>query len=98
MQNDFTSGTCSGLAATDMQKDAECKRKKDAAEDAKASADRKVLGGYIATGVGAAVLVAGLILVLTIDDTSRYESPHGSVAWLGWANADGGGVALAGRF
>jgi hypothetical protein len=98
VQNDFTSGTCSGLAATDMQKDAECKRKKDAAEDAKASADRKVLGGYIATGVGAAVLVAGLILVLTIDDTSRYESPHGSVAWLGWANADGGGVALAGRF
>jgi hypothetical protein len=35
---------------------------------------------------------------LTIDDTSHYENPHSSVAWLGWANANGGGLALAGRF
>jgi len=33
---------------------------------------------------GAAVLVTGLIMVLTIDDTSRYESPHSSlVAGMG---------------
>jgi len=43
-------------------------------------------------------LVTGLIMVLTIDDTSRYESPHSSLAWLGWAKSNGGGVAVAGRF
>jgi hypothetical protein len=37
-------------------------------------------------------------MVLTIDDTSRYESPHSSLAWLGWAKSNGGGVAVAGRF
>jgi hypothetical protein len=52
----------------------------------------------VATGVGAAVLVTGLIMVLTIDDTSRYEAPHSSLAWLGWVKSNGGGVSLAGRF
>jgi hypothetical protein len=52
---------------------AQCDAKKDRVNSATTTADRKVLGGYIATGVGAAVLLTGAILVLTVDDVSRYE-------------------------
>jgi hypothetical protein len=99
VQAEFSpSGDCYQLAGTNPTKDVACQAAKAHAEDAQATANHKVLGGYIATGVGAAVLVTGLVMVLTIDDTSRYESPRSSLAWLGWANANGGGVALAGRF
>ena len=97
VRDEFTTGDCDG-ANWNAKTLAACAKAKTDAESAKTTADNKVLGGYIATGVGAAVLVTGLIMVLTIDDTSHYESPHSSVAWLGWARADGGGVALAGRF
>jgi len=97
VRDEFTTGDCNG-AKWDATTLAACDKAKSNAESAKSSADNKVLVGYIATGVGAAVLVTGLIMVLTIDDTSHYENPHGSVAWLGWANANGGGLALAGRF
>lgn len=71
------------------------------AENAVSTAKNKVLGGYIATGVGAAVLVTGVILVLTIDDVSRYEKPShtdASLAWTGWFAPQAGGVAIVGRF
>jgi hypothetical protein len=61
------------------------------------TADHKVWGGYIATGVGAAVLVTGLVLVLTVDDVEQFER-HGDLAWFGWARPGGGGLGLAGRF
>jgi hypothetical protein len=77
---------------------ADCADLKSDAETRQTNAGYHLVGSSIATGVGAAVMVTGLILVLTVDDTSRYETPHSSVAWLGWANAKGGGVALAGRF
>jgi hypothetical protein len=97
VRDEFTTGDCNGAKWDAKTLDA-CNKAKSDAESAKSSADNKVLAGYIATGVGAAVLVTGLIMVLTIDDTSRYDNPHSSVAWLGWANANGGGLALAGRF
>ena len=97
VRDEFTTGDCNGAKWDAKTLDA-CNKAKSDAESAKSSADNKVLAGYIATGVGAAVLVTGLIMVLTIDDTSHYENPHSSVAWLGWANANGGGLALAGRF
>jgi hypothetical protein len=97
-----TGGLCDPMANKDKATLTDCQAKMDRANSGVATADHKVLGGYIATGVGAAVLLTGVILVLTIDDTSRYEryrdEPPSSVAWLGWAHATGGGVALAGRF
>lgn len=97
-----TGGVCDPKANRDAQTAAACEAKMERANSGVSTADHKVLGGYIATGVGAAVLVTGAILVLTIDDTSRYEHYRdegtSSVAWLGWANPSGGGVALAGRF
>ena len=99
VQSEFNpGGDCYQLAATDATKSQACQAALDRANSEQGNANNKVLGGYIATGVGAAVLVTGLVMVLTIDDTSRYESPHGSLAWLGWAKANGGGVAVAGRF
>jgi hypothetical protein len=78
-----------------------CREMAARVNDELSNADWKVRGGYIATGVGAAAFLAGVVLVLTIDDVSRYE-PHrdegSSIAWLGWASSHGGGVALAGRF
>ncbi len=79
----------------------ECDVEKADAESAVSTAKNKVLGGYIATGVGAAVLVTGVILVLTIDDVSRYQK-HGqsgsSLAWTGWFAPQAGGVAVMGSF
>jgi hypothetical protein len=104
VQAQFVPGSgaeCDPKANTSAQTAAQCQAKMERVNDGISTADRKVLGGYIATGVGAAVLLTGAILVLTIDDTSRYEryrDERSSIAWLGWANGSGGGVALAGRF
>jgi hypothetical protein len=99
VQTDFTSGhKCYQLNATDVTTSQQCKAEQDQANDGQSSAKYHLVGSAVATGVGAAVLVAGLIMVLTVDDTSRYESPHSSLAWLGWARPHGGGVAVAGRF
>ena len=76
---------------------ATCKAKIDQVNSEVSTADHKVLGGYIATGVGAAVLVTGLVLVLTVDDVERFER-RGDLAWFGWAQPGGGGVGWAGRF
>jgi hypothetical protein len=79
----------------------DCTSSQANAEDAVNTAKNKVLGGYIATGVGAAVLVTGVILVLTIDDVSRYEKhshTDGSLAWTGWFAPQAGGVAVMGNF
>ena len=94
-------GECDPKANTSAQTAALCEAKMDRVNNAISTADHKVLGGYIATGVGAAVLLTGAIMVLTVDDVSRYEryrDETSSLAWLGWANGNGGGVALAGRF
>ena len=96
-----TGGECDPKANTSAQTAALCEAKRDRVNSETASADRKVLGGQIATGVGAVVLLTGAIMALTVDDVSRYEryrDERSSVAWLGWARGDGGGVALAGRF
>jgi len=98
VQTDFTSGKCYQLNATDLTKAAQCKAEQDDANDRQTNAKYHLIGSAAAAGVGAAVLVTGLIMVLTIDDTSRYDSQHSSLAWLGWANSNGGGVTLAGRF
>jgi len=100
VQKDFTltTGGCYQLRATDVTTSQHCKAKQDQANDGQSNAKYHLVGGAVATGVGAAVLVTGLIMVLTIDDTSRYEGPHSSLAWLGWAKSNGGGVAVAGRF
>jgi len=100
VQTEFTSttGGCYQLSATDITRSQHCKDEQDQANDGQSNAKYHLVGGAVATGVGAAVLVTGLIMVLTIDDTSRYEGPHSSLAWLGWAKSNGGGVAVAGRF
>jgi hypothetical protein len=100
VQKDFTltTGGCYQLSATDATTSQHCKAEQDQANDGQSNAKYHLVGSAVATGVGAAVLVTGLIMVLTIDDTSRYESPHSSLAWLGWAKSNGGGVAVAGRF
>jgi len=91
-------GDCYQLGATDPSKSQACQEAQNHANDEQNKAKYNIIGSAIATGVGAAVLVTGLVMVLTIDDTSRYESPRSSLAWLGWAKANGGGVALVGRF
>jgi hypothetical protein len=94
-------GRCDPKKNLSAQTLADCQADIDRVNDGVSTADRKVLGGYIATGVGAAVLVTGAILVLTMDDASRYEyhrDQGSSVAWLGWVAPSGGGVAWAGRF
>jgi hypothetical protein len=85
---------CSPLGKRD---EIACQAKVDRANDEVSTTDHKVLGGYIATGVGAAALVTGMVLVLTVDDVSRYEL-RGDLAWFGWASPSGGVVGLAGRF
>ena len=87
-------GECSPLGKRD---DAACQAKMDRVNRETSTADHKVLGGTIATGVGAAVLVTGLVLVLTVDDVDRFER-HGDLAWFGWAQPGGGGAGVAGRF
>jgi hypothetical protein len=87
-------GECSPLGKRD---DAACQAKMDRVNNDLSTADHKVLGGYIATGVGAAVLVTGLVLVLTVDNVEPFER-RGDVAWFGWARPGGGGLGLAGRF
>ncbi|HJX63562.1 MAG TPA: PEGA domain-containing protein [Polyangia bacterium] len=100
VQTEFisTTGKCYQLSATDVQTAQACKEDQDRANNDQNNAKYHVIGSAVATGVGAAVLVTGLIMVLTIDDTSRYEAPHSSLAWLGWVKSNGGGVSLAGRF
>ena len=85
VQTQFASGDCSPLGKRD---DAACQAKMDRVNGDISTADRKVLGGYVATGVGAAVLVTGLVLVLTVDDVDKYER-HGELAWFGWARSGG---------
>ena len=98
VQEQFKTGKCNPLGRTDPTLATTCADMQTRVENQEDTADHKVLAGYIATGVGAAVLITGLILVLTVDDTARYENPHSSVAWSGWATGNGGGVAVAGRF
>jgi hypothetical protein len=87
-------GVCSPLGKRD---EAACQATMDRVNSDISTADRKVLGGYIATGVGAAVLVTGLVLALTVDDVERFEK-RGDFAWFGWARAGEGGIGLAGRY
>jgi len=82
-----------------------CKSRADQADGDVSTADHKVLGGYIATGVGAAAVVTGLVLVLTTDDVSRYQPRrkrgselYPSLSFSGWMAPGSGGVALGGRF
>jgi hypothetical protein len=98
VQARFNGGDCDPLKNTTPGGEKGCQNDEENAETKQTNAGYHLWGSIAATGVGAAVLVTGLIMVLTVDDTSRYETPHSSVAWLGWANAKGGGVALAGRF
>jgi hypothetical protein len=98
VQARFNGGDCDPLKNTTPGGEKGCQNDEENAETKQTNAGYHLWGSIAATGVGAAVLVTGLIMVLTVDDTSRYETPHSSVAWLGWANAKGGGVGLAGRF
>jgi hypothetical protein len=82
-----------------------CQSRVDQADSAVSTADHKVLGGYIATGVGAAVVVTGLVLVLTTDDVSKFQPRknrkselYPSLSFAGWAQPGSGGVLLGGRF
>jgi hypothetical protein len=99
VQMDFNfGGSCYQLSAIDFTNNKRCQAEQDHANDEQSNAKYHLIGSAVATGVGAAALVTGLIMVFTIDDTRRYENPHSSVAWLGWARSNGGGVAVAGRF
>jgi hypothetical protein len=88
-------GECSPLKARNEEV---CQAKVERVNQAISTADNKVLGGYLATGVGAAILVTGVVLALTTDDTSRFEKRDASLAWFGWVTPHGGGLTLAGRF
>jgi hypothetical protein len=91
----------SGDCRLNISRAKDCDSSQANAENAVSTAKNKVIGGYIATGVGAAVLVTGVILVLTIDDVSRYEKhshANGSLAWTGWFAPQAGGVAVMGNF
>jgi hypothetical protein len=81
-----------------LRNEAACKAKIDRVNGDLDSADRKVLIGYIATGVGAAALVTGLVLALTLDDVHSFEQQDQSIAWFGWPLTSGGGVGVVGRF
>lgn len=83
----------------------ECKAREAQANSDVSTADHKVLGGYIATGVGAAVLATGLFLALTTDDVSKFEPRkkrtsdlYPSLSLAGWAQPGSGGVVLGGHF
>jgi hypothetical protein len=95
-------GTCDRYKGKDSK---ECYARKDQADSDVSTADHKVLGGYIATGVGAAVLVTGIVLALTTDNVSKFEprkkrssDVYPSLSLAGWAQPGSGGVVLGGRF
>ena len=96
----------SGLACDPKTKaDTGCDSRRSQANDAVDLANHKVLGSYIATGVGAAVLATGLFLALTTDDVSKFEPRkrrtsdlYPSLSLTGWAQPGAGGVVLGGRF
>jgi hypothetical protein len=82
-----------------------CTARAEQANNDVSTADHKVLGGYIATGIGAAVVVTGLVLVLTTDDVSKYRPRkkrsselYPSLSFTGWATPGSGGVVLGGHF
>jgi len=95
-------GACDRQAGKDTK---ECYAQASQASSNVTTANHKVLGGYIATGVGAAVLVTGVVLVLTIDGVSKFEPRkkrssdlYPSLSLAGWAQPGSGGVVLGGRF
>lgn len=82
-----------------------CQNQVDAANSAVSTANNKVLGGYIATGVSAAVIVTGIVLVLTTDDVSKFQPRkkrssdlYPSLSLSGWTAPNSGGLVLGGRF
>jgi hypothetical protein len=82
-----------------------CQARMDQANSAVSTANNKVLGGYIATGVSAAVIVTGLVLVLTTDDVSKFQPRkkrssdlYPSLSLSGWTAPGTGGVVLGGSF
>jgi hypothetical protein len=98
----YPGGACYNVAGNSTP---DCQTKKDQADSAVSTADHKVLGGYVATGVGAAVVVTGLVLVLTTDDVSKFQPRknrkselYPSLSLAGWAQPGSGGVLLGGRF
>ena len=95
-------GACDRQAGKDT---AACKAQASQADSSVTTANHKVLGGYIATGVGAAVLVTGLVLVLTTDDVSKFQPRkkrssdlYPSLSLAGWAQPGSGGMLLSGSF
>jgi len=82
-----------------------CEARRAQANSAVSTANNKVLGGYIATGVSAAVIVTGIVLVLTTDDVSKYRPRkrrssdlYPSLSLSGWTAPSSGGLVLGGRF
>jgi len=82
-----------------------CLARSDQANSAVSTADNKVLGGYIATGVSAAVIVTGIVLVLTTDDVSKFQPRkrrssdlYPSLSLSGWTAPGSGGLFLGGSF
>jgi hypothetical protein len=82
-----------------------CDAKVAQANSAVSTANNKVLGGYIATGVSAAVIVTGLVLVLTTDDVSKFQPRkkrssdlYPSLSLSGWTAPGSGGLVLGGSF
>jgi hypothetical protein len=100
---DNPNGTCSKAAGRSSSP--ACLSQIDAANSAVSTANNKVLGGTIATGISAAVIATGIVLVLTTDDVSKYQPRkrrssdlYPSLSLSGWTASSSGGLVLGGRF
>ncbi|HEY6475347.1 MAG TPA: PEGA domain-containing protein [Polyangia bacterium] len=91
-------GTCD--FRYDVNQDA-CKATFADAQQRVTDANNRIVAGYIVGGVGAAVVITGVVVLLTNDDPAKYDrrtSSAGRPTLLGWTTGSGGGLTLMGRF
>ncbi len=93
----FGMGICDPANQIDIPS---CQAMLDDANNKVSNAKLRINIGYVTGGVGIAGVVVGTVLLLTGDESSRYERTPGlaHLGLRGWTAPDGGGLLVSGRF